>query len=64
MGPHVPDIPPPPADGGSPDQPPEGTQPPPGAPAPRRGLSNNWIAALVIVAFILVAFGICVTVTR
>ena len=55
------DIPPPHADGGPPDRPPEGSEPPPGAPEPRRGLPTGSIVALVIVALILLLFGTCVT---
>jgi hypothetical protein len=58
----LPDIPPPHADGGPPDRPPEGSEPPPGAPAPRKGLPTGSIVALVIVAVILLVYGICVTV--
>jgi hypothetical protein len=56
------DIPPPHADGGPPDRPPEGSEPPPGAPEPRRGLRTGSIVALVIVALILLIYGTCVTV--
>ena len=44
------------------DRPPEGSEPPPGAPAPRRGLRTGSIVALVIVALILLLYGTCVTV--
>ena len=64
MGFPLTDEPPPQSGNGPPDQPPEGNEPRPGGPAPRKGLSTVWIVALVIVALILLAFGICVTVVR
>ena len=50
----MPDLPP--------YRPPEGGEPPPGVPEPRRGLRTGSIVALVIVAVILLVYGICVTV--
>jgi len=58
----LPDIPPPHADGGLPHWPSGSSEPPPGAPAPRRGLPTGAMVALVIVAVILLVYGICVTV--
>ena len=60
----MPDVQPPHADGGPPNGPPEGSEPPPRAPVPRRGLSTGWIVVLVIVAVILLALGICVAVVN
>ncbi len=61
MGVPLPDSPPH-ADGGPPDRPPEGTEPTPEAPEPRKGLPTGAMVALVIVAVILVLYGTCVTV--
>ncbi len=53
---------PPPQPGGPADQSPEASEPPPEGPAPSKGLSTGCLVALIIVAVILLLFGICVAV--